>query len=43
MPVVVSAAELEAAREQACLLAVAPPLFESAVTMLRDNRDSHDQ
>src|SRR5439155_7712048 len=36
MPVVVSAAELEAAQEQASLLAVAPPLFESAVTMLRD-------
>src|SRR5882672_10958594 len=32
MPVVVSATELEAAQERSCLLAVAPPLLEAAVT-----------
>src|SRR5882672_4481873 len=36
MPVVMSAAELEAAQEQACLVAVAPPLLEAAVTFRRD-------
>ena len=37
VPVVLSAAELEAEQERSCLLAVAQPLIESAVTMLRDD------
>src|SRR5882672_6085955 len=36
MPVVLSAAELEAAQEQSCLLAVAPPLLEGAVKLRPD-------
>jgi len=36
VPVVWSAEELEAAQEQSCLLAVAAPLFESAVKFMSD-------